>query len=102
MRIQRSKKTGRRLEVKMAHQLLVCADCVVLVCENINTIKKNMEVLLYTSNVTSLEVIISTNKYVHLKLYIFGPTILHIENLTPTFLHNVFHLLINTPDMFRL
>lgn len=81
----KAQKNRQGLELKMTHQLLVCADYVVLVCENISTIKKNMEVLLYASNVTSLEVTTSTNKYVHLKLYIFGPTILHIHNLIPTF-----------------
>jgi len=44
-----------------------------------------MEVLLYASNVTSIEVIASKIKYMHLMLYIFGQTILHIQNLTPTF-----------------
>jgi hypothetical protein len=73
------------LELYMADQLLLCADYVVLICENIRSIKKNMEILLFGSNVTSLEVIASAINYVHLMSYIFRTTILHIQNLTPTF-----------------
>jgi hypothetical protein len=51
------------LELKGTHQLLVCADDVILMGENVNIIKKNKSGLLNASKITGLEVNREKTKY---------------------------------------
>jgi hypothetical protein len=54
------------LKLKTTHRLLVCADDVNLLGGNIDTIKKNMECLIYSSKEVGLEVNEAKTKYTFL------------------------------------
>jgi hypothetical protein len=53
------------LKLNVTHQLLVCADDVNLLGDNIDTVKKNTQTLIDVSKETGLEVKAEKTKYVY-------------------------------------
>jgi hypothetical protein len=66
MPIERSTKTRWELKLNGIHQLLIYADGVDLLGDNIDTIKKNTKTLIYSIKVISLEVNAEKTKYMFL------------------------------------
>jgi hypothetical protein len=57
------------LKLNGTHELLVCADDVNIVGEHIDTMKKNTDALLDTSNQVGLEVDLEKTKYIFMSCY---------------------------------
>jgi hypothetical protein len=61
--IRKIQENQKVLELNRSHQLLVCANNVNILCENINTMKKIKEVLLVARRNVGLEINTEKTKY---------------------------------------